>query len=248
VTTGDELVSYLAWRGVPVSAAIRVGLLHTDGRERLAGRIVFPEIREHQPIWLIGRLLGPAEDQPRYLGLPGPKPLLGWDQASRDHRGVCLVDGPLDALALQQWGVPGLALCGTGFSPLTLQQLGGWKRVYAVLDADAAGQEATTRLIKAFGSRVVPVQLPPGMKDPADLASSSHGSELFCHAIRQAVEPYVSAAPTLVGQTAIAGGRADGILENRVQGPDRGTDAGDAPGDRATGLAAPDRAAHVPPR
>jgi len=45
---------------------------------------------------------------------------------------------------------------------------------------------ADCRLIEAFGSRVVPVQLPPGVKDPADLASLPHGSELFCHAVRQA--------------------------------------------------------------
>jgi DNA primase len=42
---GDELVPYLAWRNVPASAARRVGLLRADGRERLAGRIVFPETR-----------------------------------------------------------------------------------------------------------------------------------------------------------------------------------------------------------
>jgi hypothetical protein len=51
---GDQLVPYFAWRGVPLSAARRVGLLRTDGRERLAGRIVFPEMRDRQPVWLIG--------------------------------------------------------------------------------------------------------------------------------------------------------------------------------------------------
>jgi DNA primase len=85
---GDELVPYLAWRDVPVSAARRVGLLRGDGRERLAGRIIFPELRQRRPVWLVGRLLEPADDLPRYLGLPGPKPLLGWDQACRDRRRV----------------------------------------------------------------------------------------------------------------------------------------------------------------
>ncbi len=184
---GDELVPYLAWRDVPASAARRVGLLRADGRERLAGRIVFPRFVKASPVWLIGRLLAPADDLPRYLGLPGPKPLLGWDQASRDRRGVCVVEGPLDLLTLQQWGVPGLALCGTGCSPTTLQLLGQWERLYAVLDADVAGQEATTRLTEAFGSRVVPVQLPPGVNDPADLASLVHGSALLQEASRQAV-------------------------------------------------------------
>jgi hypothetical protein len=111
--TGGELIPYLVWRGLPVAAARRVGLLDADGRERLAGRVVFPEIRRGRPTWLIGRLLADDQDAPRYLGLPGRKCLLGWDEASRDLRGVCLVEGPLDLLALRKWGVPGLALCGT---------------------------------------------------------------------------------------------------------------------------------------
>jgi len=198
LAAGDELVPYLAWRHVPASAARRVGLLRADGREMLAGRIVFPELRHRQPVWLIGRVLEAPDDLPRYLGLPGPKPLLGWDQASRDRRGVCIVEGPLDLLALQQWGVPGLALCGTGFNATTVQLLGQWERLYAVLDADVAGQEATTRLTEAFGSRVIPVQLPPSAKDPADLALLAKGSTLFCAAIRDAVACHGPVRPLVV--------------------------------------------------
>jgi DNA primase len=245
---GDELVPYLAWRDVPLSAARRAGLLLADGRERLAGRIVFPEIRQRQPIWLIGRILAPADDLPRYLGLPGPKPLLGWDQASRDPRGVCVVEGPLDLLALQQWGVPGLALCGTGCNAATLRLLDRWERLYALLDADAAGQEAITRLTEAFGTRVIPVQLPPGAKDPADLASSVDGGVVLQEAIRHAVDRHLGPAPTPIDQQPMAAGQRQGILQNRVQGPDRDPDPGYAPGDRAFRLAAPDRAAPVPSR
>jgi DNA primase len=186
--SGDELAPYLRWRRLPVAAAHRVGLLRPDGREALAGRIVFPEIRRSHPIWLIGRALDPAAEEKRYLGLPGPKPLLGWDQASRDRRGVCLVEGPLDLLTLQQWRVPGLALCGTGCSPAILDLLDRWERLYAVLDADAAGREATARLAQAFGTRLVQVQLPSGVKDPADLALLVEGEPLLQDAIRQAVE------------------------------------------------------------
>jgi DNA primase len=170
-----------------VAAARRVGLLDEDNRERLAGRIVFPEIRRGQPTWLIGRLLGDGQDAPRYLGLPGRKCLLGWDEASRDLRGVCLVEGPLDLLALRKWGVPGLALCGTRPHPEILAALGRWRRLYAALDADPAGQAATARLVEAFGERVVPVSLPAGAKDPADLAVRPDGDALFAAAIQQAV-------------------------------------------------------------
>src|SRR5262249_17336791 len=111
---GDELEPYLRWRQLPVAAAMRVDLLRDHRGEVLGGRIVFPEFRQGHAVWLIGRLLDSSElGRPRYLGLRGPKPLLGWDEASRDLRAVCLVEGPLDLLALRHWGVPGVALCGT---------------------------------------------------------------------------------------------------------------------------------------
>jgi len=184
---GDELGPSLLRRGYAPSVARRLGLLRSDGREMLAGRIVVPQFRQGQPVWLIGRLLDPGRDGPRYLGLPGRKPLLGWGEARPAPRGVCLVEGPMDLLALRQWGVPGLALCGTGVSPATLDLLGRWERLYAVLDADAAGRAATARLVEALGSRVIPVALPPGIKDPAELAPLPDGHALFRAAIRQAV-------------------------------------------------------------
>jgi DNA primase len=245
---GDELVPYLAWRDVPVSAARRVGLLCANGRERLAGRIIFPELRQRRPVWLVGRLLEPADDLPRYLGLPGSKPLLGWDQACRDRRGVCVVEGPLDLLTLQQWDVPGLALCGTGFSSTALQLLGQWERLYALLDADAAGQEAITRLTEAFGSRVIPVQLPPGVKDPADLAALGDGSALLQDAIRTAINRHLRPAPIPSVQQDVAAGREQGILQSRVQGPDGRSGAGQRSKRSSHWSGGPDRAAHVPPR
>ena len=94
---GHELVPYLRRRRLPVGAAMRAGLLRPKGGETLAGRIVIPEIRSGQPIWLIGRLLDSdaGRDLPRYLALPGRKPLLGWDQA-RGESTVFLTEGPFD--------------------------------------------------------------------------------------------------------------------------------------------------------
>lgn len=181
------LARYLAWRNLPVHAARRCGLLDNDGHDRMFGRIIFPEVRKGEPVWLIGRALDSDLPEPKYLGLPGRKPLLGWDLASRDERGVCLVEGPLDMLTLQQWGVPALALCGTSLLPETVSLLTRWRRVYAVLDADAAGQEATARLVQSLGSRVIPVALPPGTKDPAELAPRPDGDALFRAAIGAAV-------------------------------------------------------------
>src|SRR5207245_9743595 len=92
--------------------------------------------------------------------------------------------------------------------------------LYAVLDADAASQEATMRLTEAFGSRLVTVQLPLGVNDPADLASVVHGSAVLQEAIRQAVTRHVEWAPTPIVQPAITAGQQQGILQRRLQSPD----------------------------
>jgi DNA primase len=56
---GSELLAYLRWRSLPLGPAMRVGLLDAAGREFLAGRIVIPELRSGQPVWLVGRILEP---------------------------------------------------------------------------------------------------------------------------------------------------------------------------------------------
>lgn len=109
---GDELADYLRWRHLPVGAAMRVGLLRRDGREFLTHRVVVPEIRGGQPIWLVGRSIDPDDDRPKYLGLLGPKPLLGW-QAAKDSPEAFLVEAVFDWLTLVNWGCPVLALVGT---------------------------------------------------------------------------------------------------------------------------------------
>jgi hypothetical protein len=70
----------------------------------------------------------------------------------------------------------------------TSLKLDQWNRLYTVLDADAAGQAATARLLEAFGPRVVAVQLPPGVEDPADLVPLPDGNNLFYRAVALAAK------------------------------------------------------------
>jgi DNA primase len=173
---GDELATYLRWRGVPIRSALRTGLIRRGGDEAMAGRIVIPEIRRHRTIWLVGRTID-DDHAPRYLGLPGSRRILGWDRACLE-RTVCLVEGAFDWLTLQQWGVPSLALLGTHVRPATVEALRRFDRVYLTLDSDAAGREATDRIARALGPAALPVLL-TGVKDVAELATRPDGAAHF---------------------------------------------------------------------
>jgi DNA primase len=179
---GDQLLAYLRWQRVPLGAALQVGLLTRAGQELLSGRLVIPELRADRSTWLIGRALAEdlADDMPKYLGLPGTKPLLGWDQARRSAT-VCVVEGVFDVLTLSKWGYPVLGLLGTSVRSDQVQQLRAFSRAYLVLDTDDAGIEATLALQEAIGPTAVPVALPEDVKDPAD------GHAVFAEALLEAV-------------------------------------------------------------
>src|SRR5262249_49133130 len=152
---GDELVAYLRWRRLPVYAARRAGLLTPAGHELLTGRIVIPEIRAGQPIWLIGRTIpdafaGAGDASAEYLGLQGHRPLIGWETAATSLEPL-IVEGPFDWLVLRQWGLPALALCGTHVSGQVLRALTRFRRLRLLLDNDQPGQDAARRLHDALG-------------------------------------------------------------------------------------------------
>jgi DNA primase catalytic core len=191
--SGDELIAYLRWRRLPAQAAVRVGLLGRDGREFLAGRVVVPEIRRGEPVWLVGRTVE-GNGGPKYLGLPGAKPLLGWEMALGSPA-VILVEGVFDWLTLVQWGFPALALVGTRVRPEALRALGArFERVYLALDADDAGREAAATLARALGPRAATVRLPDGVKDAAELAPRPDGRAVFADALRLEEQALAAAA------------------------------------------------------
>jgi DNA primase len=190
---GNELKSYLRWRKLPTAPAVSIGLLtFKDHREFFCNRIVVPEFRDGRPVWLIGRRLEGsieelAESPPKYLGLPGLKPLLGWEEATHDPaRRVCVVEGPLDWLAARSWGVTALALSGIRVRPDVLMSLQRFDRVYIALDRDAGGDAAAAQMASVLGTKAARVLIPSGIKDVAELAQRPYGRELFLASLRAA--------------------------------------------------------------
>jgi DNA primase len=189
--SGGELVGYLRWRGLPLEPAVRAGVLDRDLREVLRGRVVVSERRRGSPVWLIGRQLdADVFGQPRvpkYLSLPGRKPLLGWEEAvAAETDQVTVVEGPLDWLAVRAWGVPAIALCGNRVRPAALEALHRFERVYLALDADEGGDIGSEVLLAALGDRARRVCLPKGCKDVAELAPRPDGARVFATALQAA--------------------------------------------------------------
>ena len=176
-------------------------------REFFVDRLIVPELRQGHPIWCIGRAVededaaipiqvgGPLASncatqattiaprplprpRPKYLGLPGEKPLMGLEQV-RGRRAAFIVEGPFDLLAAIGWGLPAFAICGTHFPRERLPALSEALAIYGVFDPDRAGQSAAERFAPLFGSRWRPVRLPNNL-DLAELAGlGPPGREAF---------------------------------------------------------------------
>lgn len=124
--------------------------------------------------------------RPKYLALPGSKPLLGLEQA-RGSPTVIATEGVFDLLTLRRWGYPCVALVGTHTRQDVVDRLRAFERVYLVMDQDDAGIEATLRLADMLGAAAVPVALPEGTKDIAELAPRPDGQAIFAAALLDAV-------------------------------------------------------------
>jgi len=177
LATGQGLIDYLRWRHLPVGAAGRVGLLTRSGAEFFTDRLVVAEIRTGQAIWLTGRTIVDDGPAPRYLSLPGRRPLLGWE-AVRHEPWIVLVEGVFDWLVLRQWGYPAVAIGGTAVGPRLLGALSRFETVYLALDTDTAGQQAMATAEEFLGGAARRLEL-PGVKDVAELATRSAGRQLF---------------------------------------------------------------------
>ena len=172
--SGDGLVDYLRWRRLSVGAARRAGLLGPVGSEFFAGRVLLAEARAGQVIWLIGRCVSDGA-APRYLGLPGRKPLLGWELAQQQPW-IVVTEGMFDFLVLRQWGYPAVALGGTSIGPRLLRALRPFERVYLALDNDDAGREAAMKAETLLRPRAHRLDL-SGVKDVAELAVVAGGRQ-----------------------------------------------------------------------
>ena len=180
---GDRLGTLAPEYGWDAAELVELGLMDERGRERLAGRVVVPEVRAGRCAWLIGRAIGSDHPRrPKCLGIRVPRRALGLERAAAQGR-LIVVEGVIDYLVGLGWGLPVLALGGLGLRPDELVALRRVAELALLLDADRAGQAEARRLAALIGPRARIVQPPPPAKDLADLALAPDGRARLAAAV-----------------------------------------------------------------
>lgn len=187
---GRSLETYLR-RRTGLRTAEQLGLLRRPGcdesmgtlREFFAGRIVVPELRGGNCIWLIGRRIDEEVPGPKYLALGGERPILGFERAA-GQREVFLCEGVYDWLTAVSWRLPACCALGTALAPDRFGFLARARVVYGVLDGDAAGAKAAADGAAIFQERWRPIPLPDGC-DLNDLGCRPGGRDHFFALLRQ---------------------------------------------------------------
>ncbi len=203
---GHSLERYLRQQG-GLRLAESLGLLRRAEQnqgaralcERFAGRIVVPELRGGQPIWVIGRRLDEL-GHAKYVALPGERPVLGLERA-RGRREAFLVEGVFDWLTAVSWGLPAFSPCGTALPPNRLGWLARARVVWGVLDADRGGREGAERFGAALGRRWRALAMPEGC-DLNDLGRQADGRATFFRLLGEARQRFrVEGGPAVAARS-----------------------------------------------
>ncbi|MEZ4479895.1 MAG: CHC2 zinc finger domain-containing protein [Dehalococcoidia bacterium] len=179
---GHSLRPLLQRHRLSLRRAGQLGLLRRDGSEPLAGRIVIPELREGQCVWMVGRALD--DRRLKYLGLSLPKPILGYERV-RGQRRVFVTEGAFDYLTGVAWNLPICALLGTHVRAERLAFLQRAREVVLVFDNDEPGRAAATDLAATLAARASVLALPEGVKDLSELANRPNGRQTFFELLPQ---------------------------------------------------------------
>lgn len=175
--SGQDLARYFRYRGWNPNIAADLGLIGPHG-EYFRERLLIPEIRDGQVVYLVGRATT-KHQQAKYIGLPGaPKPLYGLESA-RNAQTVFLVEGPFDWLTLVNWGYAARGLLGAHLKREHERELEHSQHIGLVLDNDDEGERAAQTLAELFGARAFHIRLPNGAKDVNELAQRPNGRALF---------------------------------------------------------------------
>lgn len=154
----------------------RAIFLNKDGEKYNAGpHLAIPYIKDDKCVNVKYRSLDPEAKKFKWRREKGGISALFNDSAidNLDYDHIYIAESELDCISLWEMGVEnviGLTVGAEGFKQPWYDRLLRFKKIYLVLDNDAAGQKGAKSLAKRLGmGRCYNVILPDDVKDPNDL-------------------------------------------------------------------------------
>lgn len=173
----------------PIELVRETGLLNKFDTPIMTGRLTIPIMRHGHVVQISGRAT--YGETPKYISLSAP--LYPFNAQNLAGKECVIVEGCLDAIALEQAGFKAAATISTAFKRDWVDLIGKDTDIYVCYDADesGAGQAANMRnaeIIHRAGRRVYIIDLPIPF-DPADYLLQK-GAEEFAH-LKNHAKPYV---------------------------------------------------------
>jgi hypothetical protein len=171
-------VRYLQSRGL----ADRLDLFHWTDDESLRNRVLVPFTWLNKPMGYSGRLFTEGAKRVKYLSNYPANMIYGYDLQQKDAKFCIVVEGLLDAVAMDA-----IAVCSNEINEtqaLCIESLD--KDIIVVPDRDAAGMKMVTTALE-YGWSVAFPDWEPGVKDCAD-AVARYGQLFTMQSILRSVE------------------------------------------------------------
>lgn len=210
----NGLYEYLKSKNYPDDLLRASGLFSISEKgasDKFWNRVMFPIMDKNgRVIAFGGRIMGKAENAPKYLNSPETEVFLKGDNlyglhlARHSHKTYYLLcEGYMDVIALHQAGFNNaVASLGTALTPRQARLISNYaKEVIITYDSDEAGQKAAMRaipILKEAGITVKVLNMKP-YKDPDEFIKAL-GAEAYAARIADALGGFFFEAETLRGR------------------------------------------------
>lgn len=161
-----QFVAWLGNRGITQETArkFRLGYVpqNHDSEPRYLDRISIPYLRPAGVVEIKYRLVG-DDERPKYVNRPGAETkLFNTDAAFTAADSIIITEGELDAIILDQIGLPAIGVPGVNnFKPHFDRIFEDFDRVLVYADGDKPGHDFADELQSRLGA--TPVHMPDGM-------------------------------------------------------------------------------------
>lgn len=129
------------------------------------------------------RVDGVLEDKPKYMTHPGTESFLFNVGAARNNKNVVLTGSQIDAILLEQYGIPAVGSAGEGVFKVGWEKYFDGVNLYVLFDNDSAGVRGTKHVCSMVET-AIPVYWPSSFPEKYDINDALLDPEVGINGIR----------------------------------------------------------------